>query len=85
MKNTFLIITILFIFLSSCGINSTKKTDSHTHDDGTEHINHDNSSVTAPKQELFEIDNDSLSIDKDTLKSEHDNEHSHSHEDGHKH
>lgn len=85
MKNIFLTVTISIILLSSCGVNSTKKVDAHIHEDGTEHTNHDNSSVTTPKQELFEIENDTLSNENETLKNEHEKEHSHSHEDGHKH
>lgn len=85
MKNIFLTVAVLVILLSSCGINSNKKTDTHTHEDGTEHINHDNGSVEAPEQEVFEMEKDSLSTKNDTLKSDHEKEHSHSHEDGHKH
>ena len=85
MKNIFFTIAILVILLSSCRNKSNKKTDTHVHDDGTVHINHDNSSVAAPKQESFEVDIDSLHNEKDTLKNEHETEHSHSHEDGHEH
>ena len=83
MKNIFFTVAILVFLLSSCGTNSNKKTDTHTHEGGSEHVNHDNASDVAPKQEAFEVDNDSLHTEKDTMKNEHENEHSH--EDGHEH
>lgn len=83
MKNIFYTIAILIILLSSCRNKSNKNSDTHVHEDGTEHVNHENNSVTTPKQESFEVEIDSLTIEKDTLKSEH--EKAHSHEDGHEH
>lgn len=83
MKNIFLTIAIIAILFSSCRNNSSKKTDTHIHDDGTEHVNHDNSTEKMPKQELFEVKVDSLTFKKDSLKSEHETEHSH--DGGHKH
>lgn len=83
MKNILYTIAILLIILSSCVNKSNKNTDTHIHEDGTEHVNHESGSVTTPKQESFEVEIDSLTIIKDTLKSEHETEHSH--EDGHEH
>lgn len=85
MKNIFFTIAIFIILLSSCRNKSNRKTNTHIHDDGTEHIDHENGSVATPKQELFELEFDSLHIEKDTLNSEHETEHSHSHEGGHEH
>ena len=85
MKNALFVIAIFVIVLSSCRNKSTKKTDTHVHDDGTVHNNHNDGSVAAPKQESFEVDVDSLYHEKDTLKEEHEKAHSHSHEDGHEH
>lgn len=83
MKNIFFTIAICAILFSSCRNTSSKKTDTHIHDDGTEHVNHDNNTEKTPKQELFEVEIDSLTIEKDSLKSERKTEHSH--EGGHKH
>jgi hypothetical protein len=85
MKNIFIAIVVFAFIFSSCGNNSNKKTNIHTHDDGTEHINHDHAYDTVPDQEVFELDGDSLSDIKDTLNHTHENEHSHSHDDGHEH
>lgn len=83
MKNIFYTIAILLIILSSCVNKSNKNTDSHVHEDGTEHVNHENGSVTTPQQESFEVEIDSLANINDTLKREHKTEQSH--EDGHEH
>ncbi len=85
MKNIFFTIAMSAILLSSCGNDTNKKTDMHTHEDGSEHVNHDNAFNEAPEQELFEIEHDSISAKKDTLKSDAKKEHSHSHEGGHEH
>lgn len=85
MKNIFFTVAIIVILLSSCRNKSNNKSDTHVHDDGTEHVNHDNDPVNAPVQESFEVDIDSLHLEKDTLKNEHETEHSHSHEGGHEH
>ena len=83
MKNILSAIAIFAILLSSCQNNSSKQTDTHIHEDGTEHINHENSAETTPKQELFEVENDSLTIEKDSLNSKAGK--MHSHDDGHEH
>ena len=62
-----------------------KKTDTHTHEDGSEHVNHDATPEVAPEQEVFEIESDSLTVENDSLKSEHETEHSHEDGHGHKH
>lgn len=87
MKNIFVAIAMaaFAILFSSCGNNPDKKTNTHTHDDGSEHINHDNSHEALPEQEVFELESDSLPVKKDTLNIEHQEEHTHSHEDGHEH
>lgn len=82
MKDIFLLMALSAILFSSCGNKSSKNTDSHTHEDGTEHVNHDNSEIS-PKQELFEVEIDSITVEKDSLKSEQKTEHSH--DGGHKH
>ena len=73
------------ILLSSCGNDSNKKTDMHTHEDGSEHVNHGNTFNGAPEQELFDVEHDSISAKKDTLKCEHEKEHTHAHGGGHEH
>ena len=83
MRNIFFTIAICAILFSSCHNNSSKKTDTHLHEDGTEHINHDNSEEKMPKQELFEVEADSLTIKNDSLNSDQKMEHSH--DDGHIH
>lgn len=83
MKNILFAIAIFAISLSSCGNKSTKETGTHTHDDGTVHENHNHGSEEMPEQELFEVQIDSLSNEKDSLKSEDKTEHSH--DGGHKH
>jgi hypothetical protein len=85
MKKLFFTVAVVIILLSSCRNKANKKPDTHVHDDGTEHVNHDNDTIKAPAQESFEVDIDSLQVEKDTLKNEHEGEHSHSHEDGHEH
>ncbi len=85
MKNIFFAILASAFLFSSCVNNSEKKTNIHMHDDGSEHVNHDNTFNEAPEQELFEIEHDSISAKKDTLKSEHEKEHTHAHEGGHEH
>lgn len=85
MKNIFLTIAIFAILLSSCRNNAPKQTDTHIHDDGTEHINHDNSEEKMPEQELFEVEIDSLTIKKDSLNRDKETEHSHDGGHTHKH
>ena len=85
MKNIFFTIAIFAILLGSCRNNSAKKTDTHIHDDGTEHINHDNNEEKMPEQELFEVEIDSLTIKKDSLNSDQETEHSHDGVHKHKH
>lgn len=85
MKNIFFTIAIFAILLGSCPNKSPKQTDTHIHDDGTEHINHDNSEEVMPKQELFEVEIDSLTIKKDSLNSDPETEHSHDGVHKHKH
>jgi len=77
MKNIIFIVAIFSILFSSCRNNSIKKSDTHIHDDGTEHINHDNGAGMMPEQELFEVEIDSITIDKDSLISDHEKVHSH--------
>ena len=77
MKNIFFTIAIFAILFSSCRNKSSKQTDTHIHDDGTEHINHDISEEKMPKQELFEVEIDSLTIEKDSLNKDQETEHSH--------
>lgn len=85
MKNIFFALVASAILFSSCGNNSEKKTSTHTHDDGSEHVNHDATPEVAPEQEVFEIESDSLTVDSDTITSETKKEHSHSHEGAHEH
>lgn len=87
MKNIFFAITLaaFIIIFISCGNIADKKTNTHTHDDGTEHNNHNHAYEAEPEQEVFELKGDSLPTEKDTLMNEHKNEHSHTHEDGHEH
>lgn len=84
MKNTFIIIAFAMMF-GSCTNSSNKKTDTHTHDDGSVHTDHKNGTESAPNQEVFEVNKDSLEIKKDSLKTKIKAEHSHSHEDGKEH
>lgn len=79
MKYTFLSLAIIAIIFSACVNNSSK----HTHEDGTEHVNHKNETENIPQQESFEVTTDSVTEPTDTLKSEQKEEHSH--DNGHKH
>ncbi|KAF0129220.1 MAG: hypothetical protein FD155_2709 [Bacteroidetes bacterium] len=83
MKHIIFTLAIFAILLSSCRNNSSKTTDTHMHDDGKEHVNHDNKEEKTPQQELFEVEIDSLTTKKDSLNSDQETEHSH--DDGHKH
>lgn len=83
MKNTFLLLALVAILISSCVNKHSKNTDTHVHEDGTEHVNHDNSSEKMPQQESFEVITDSLSNGNDTIKKTLKKEHSHGH--GHTH
>lgn len=85
MKNIFFAILASAFLFSSCVNNSEKKTNIHMHDDGSEHVNHDATPDVAPKQEVFELESDSLTVENDTIKSDAKKEHSHSHEGGHEH
>jgi len=85
MKKILFIIAALAILFSSCGTRTNENTDSHTHDDGTVHADHQNGSDTIPEQEIFEVQNDSDQLGKDTLKSADESDHEHSHENGHEH
>jgi len=85
MKNIFLAIAIFAILLSSCRNKSTINTDTHIHEDGTEHVNHDTGLDEAPEQEVFDVEIDSLTTEKDSLKSEHEEMHSHDGGQNHKH
>ena len=85
MNKLFFIIITLTILFSSCGNKENTKSNVHTHEDGSVHTDHDNGTVVTPKQELFEVKNDSVEIVNDTDKSEKESEHDHSHENGHEH
>jgi len=85
MKNLFFAIIAAAFLFSSCGNNSEKKTNTHTHHDGSVHNNHDESHEVAPKQEVFEVESDSIEVKNDTSKTEAKKEHSHSHNGGHTH
>lgn len=85
MKNIFFAIVASAILFSSCGNNSEKKTNTHMHDDGSEHVHHDAAPDVAPEQEVFELESDSLTVKNDTIKCEAKKEHSHSLEGGHEH
>jgi hypothetical protein len=65
-----LAIISLFVLLSSCNNNSETK-NTHQHDDGSTHIDHD---TTKPVQQEFNV--------TDTIKNDTS---SHSHDDGNKH
>ncbi len=75
MKKLFYITLVLFLF-ASCGVNTPKENNSHTHEDGTMHSD-DHEHDTAPvDQETFEMEH------ADTLEA---NEHHHDHEHPHEH
>ena len=71
MKKILFILAVTTILFSSCGSRANENTDSHTHEDGTVHSDHQNSSDTIPEQEVFEVQEES--------------DHEHSHEEGHEH
>jgi hypothetical protein len=85
MKNLFFAIAASAFLFSSCVNNSEKKTNIHKHDDGSQHVNHDATPDISPEQEVFELKGDSLTVEKDTIKSKAKKEHSHAHEGGHEH
>ncbi len=84
MKKLLFVLMVLAITVSSCGSRTNEKTDTHTHDDGSQHTNHNESTDEAPKQELIEI-HDSVQSEKDTLINKHESDHEHSHETGKEH
>ena len=59
-------------FVSSCG-NNNSKTDTHIHEDGSTHSDHD---TTKPVQQEFNVTD---SIKKDTTTHKHDDGSTHSH------
>lgn len=71
MKKLLFIIAVTTILFSSCGSRTNEHTDSHNHDDGSVHADHQNNSDTIPEQEVFEVKDES--------------DHEHSHEEGHDH
>ncbi len=87
MKKLFFTVLAMVVLLSSCGSRSNTQTNTHTHDDGSEHASHSNESSATPDQESFELKHDSTHIKKDSVKSEDHSDHEHSHENGeaHKH
>jgi len=86
MKNTFFAIVFFAILFGSCRNNSSKPTGTHTHDDGSVHTDHEHLEEKMPKQELFEVEIDSLLFQKDTLSiSKQKIEHSHNGGHPHKH
>ena len=82
MKTIFIAAATFIFFLTSCGTDSD--TNAHTHEDGSIHADHDIDSM--PAQETFEIEQDSVQLNTDSLNSKED-EQKHSHKDGkvHKH
>jgi hypothetical protein len=78
MKTLIITLALVGILLSSCSNNSSNNKDTHVHDDGTKHSNHDHKTDETPKQEQFEVGND-------TLKNGEENNHTHSHDGGHDH
>lgn len=85
MKKFFFTVLAMAIFLISCGDKSNEKTDTHIHEDGSLHSNHDDGSVVMPEQEVFEVQKDSVQLEKDTLKSVDESDLKHSHESGEEH
>lgn len=77
--------------LSSCTNSSNKEMDTHTHEDGAVHTNHnDDAAESTPNQEVFEVSKDSIQIKNDSLKTDSlktkiKAEHTHSHEGGKEH
>ena len=55
MKKIFFAVMAMAILFSSCGNGSNEKTNAHTHEDGTVHTNHDQSSDKTPDQKVEQI------------------------------
>lgn len=73
MKKLFLIASIsAFVFTTSCN-SGTEKKDTHKHDDGSTHTDHD---TTKPVQQEFNVAD---TIKKDTATHTHPNGAKHSH------
>jgi len=83
MKKLFFTALVLTFLLGSCGNRSNKNTDTHSHEDGTEHTDHQ--SDTIPKQESFEVHDESDHLKKDSLEKASKDEHKHESGKGHKH
>lgn len=77
MKNIFLTISIVSLFLFAACNGDSHDENSHQHDDGSVH-SHEESHEAAPEQEVFEAKTDSTEATE---------EHGHNHDDehGHKH
>jgi uncharacterized protein YcfL len=78
MKKSLIVISVTALMLSACSGNQRNEHghshDTHTHDDGTVHQNHD---AEEPKQEEFSVSDDTLS-----KSNQPETEHTH---DGHEH
>lgn len=74
MKKVLLIgsISAAMIFIISCG-NNNSKADTHMHDDGSSHTDHD---TTKPAQQEFNVV-DTIKIDTSSHKHENGEKHSH--------
>jgi ABC-type nickel/cobalt efflux system permease component RcnA len=73
------LLLILFAFLLvSCSKTNDKKSDTHTHEDGTVHTTCCDDEHEKPEQESFEVEADSSATEKDAI-------HVHDEADGHDH
>lgn len=68
MKNILMSMALVVAIASAC-TNDSKENNTHTHDDGSAHQNHDTVKVT---QEEFTVDSTKV----DTVHEEHDHDHS---------
>lgn len=69
-------ITLTLFFFASCGGNTSRESNTHTHDDGTVHSDDHTHDDTPVHQETFEMEH------ADTLEAEehhHDHDHPHEH------
>jgi len=77
MKYKMFLIAITAFIMASCNQScKNNKTQTHTHEDGSIHVDHPEE--LPPAQESFVIDNDSLLHEPDSLNND-EQEHSHEH------
>jgi hypothetical protein len=72
--------SIMVLFLAACGGNRSDTTNTHTHEDGTEHSQDHENEAAPSTQESFDVEG------SDTIfHDDHDHDHNHDHDHDHDH